>query len=152
MKHRIRGWLAVGLGCAVAIAGCSRSTEKPPMPEPEVAKQAIETFLTAWQNGQSKSDKLSLGQARIEVRDPAWGSGQKPKAYEIGDEESQGLARWFTVKLTLPNGQRSSKYAVVGGDPIRIYTEEEFGKLSAWGDDPLNPPPVPTRKGRTGGR
>jgi hypothetical protein len=151
MNLRLFPWLPIGLAYAAALAGCSRSAERPSIPDQEAAKQAIETVLKAWQSGQAKSEKLTLGQFKIEVKDPAWSSGQKLKAYEIGDEEPQGLARWFTVKLTLSNGQRSAKYAVVGKDPIWIYAEEEFRKLSAWGDDPLKPPPAPTRPGRPGG-
>lgn len=152
MNHRCVGWLTIGFGCAVALAGCSTSAERAPMADQDTAKQAMETMLDAWKNGQARPDKLTLRDARIEVRDPTWNPGQKLNAYEIRSQETQGIARWFTIKLTLPQGERTAKYAVVGKDPIWIYAEEEFRKLSAWNDDPLHPPPLPTWPGRGGGR
>jgi hypothetical protein len=152
MNRRVVGWLAVGFSCAMSLAGCSKSVERTPLPDQTTARQAIETVLNACKKGQSKPSQLTLDDVKIEIRDAIWNSGEKLNGYEIGSEESQGIARLFTVKLVLPKGERTAKYAVVGKDPIWVYSAEEFGKLSAWGDDPLHPPATPpTRRGRASG-
>ncbi len=150
MHWRLTGWLAIGFGCAMVLAGCSKSDSKIKKVETsnaDSAQQALETVLSARKEGQAGSGKLNVGGVAIEVKDPNWNSRQKLKAYEVHAEEWQSGARWFTVKLTLPKGEQSAKYAVVGNDPIWVYSEEAFRKLSSWGDDPLNPPaPPPVRK------
>ncbi len=151
MNQRLVAWAVLGVGCAAALLGCSKSPA-PPIPDQTTARQALEAALNAWQKGQASPGKLTFGDAVVEVRDAIWNSGQKLKAYDIGSEDLQGIAHWFTVKLTLGRGEQTAKYAVVGTAPVRVYTEEEFRNLSAWGDDPLNPPASPpARRGRSSG-
>ncbi|MGO8753382.1 MAG: hypothetical protein ACLQNE_46190 [Thermoguttaceae bacterium] len=150
MQKRLVGWVALGLACATALAGCSRSsTKQSELLSQESAQQAMEEVLNAWKKGPAGSGKLSLGGAGIEVRDAARNSRQNLKTYEIHPEEPQGAARWFTVKLTLAKGEETVKYAVLGKDPIWVYSEQDFRSLSSWGDDPLHPPaaPAPNRRG-----
>ena len=128
---RRRGsWIVFVPGLALVLAGCSRRGEGQFIPPEATARQALETALNAWQGGQGKPGRLSLGKVGIEVVDATWQSGQKLSAYRItGEEQGNGPPR-FTVTLTLPKGERTVKYVVLGKDPLWVYTEAEYQKLS----------------------
>ena len=130
MRRPLGGWFLFVLGPALALAGCSRRGEEQFIPPEATARQALETALKAWQGGQEKPGKLSLGKVGIEVVDPAWQSGQKLGGYRITSEErGEGPPR-FTVQLSLPKGEQTVKYVVLGKDPLWVYTEAEYRKLS----------------------
>ncbi len=125
-----RGIYAGPLLVALAAAGCSGHGPGKFIPAEARARQALETALTAWKNGQDKPGNLRLDKVGVEVVDPAWSSGQKLSAFEIVSEDPGEGPRYFTVKLTLAKGQRTLKYVVLGNDPLWVYTEAEFKKLS----------------------
>lgn len=133
MRTRPLSWVVWGLICAMALAGCSGSGERQFAPPETTARRALETALNAWKDGRGKPGKLSPGDVAIEVADALWFSGQKLKAYEIVSEHWDGGPRWFAVKLTLATGEQTVKYAVMGKDPIWVFTEGEYKKLSAMG-------------------
>jgi hypothetical protein len=126
---RLGGWALV-VACALGPAGCSRRGEGHLVPSEATARQALEAALSAWKGGQAKPGPLSLGKVGVEVMDDAWRAGEKLTAYEITAEEGGQGPRWFTANLTLPKGARSVKYVVFGNDPIWVYTEAEYKKLS----------------------
>jgi hypothetical protein len=128
MNPKFGGWVLLALGAA--LAGCSKPGEEQFIPPEATARQALETALNAWKEGQAKPGQLSLGTAKIEVLDTVWKSGQKLSAYKIVAEESANGPRWFTVKLTLSTGEKTVKYAVLGKDPIWVYGEADYKKLS----------------------
>lgn len=128
--RRFDGWVALVSVAALALTGCPRAGEEKFIPAEATARQALETALNAWKNGQAKPDKLSMGKVSVVVVDPVWTSGQKLSRYEIVSEEPGSGPRWFTVKLTLARGEKTEKYVVLGQDPIWVYTEAEYKKLS----------------------
>jgi hypothetical protein len=128
MNVRFGGWLLLLFG--VALIGCSKAGEEQFIPAEATARQALETALNAWKEGQAKPGSLSLGTTKIEVLDAVWKSGPKLSAYKIVGEESANGPRWFTVKLTLATGEKTVKYAVLGKDPIWVYSETDYKKLS----------------------
>ena len=115
---------------AVVVAGCSKSGPEKFIPSEGQARQALETALNAWKNGQEKPGGLKLGKVGVEVVDAAWSAGQKLSAFEIVSEEPGQGPRFFTVKLTLPKGPETVKYVVLGNDPLWVYTEAAYNKLS----------------------
>src|SRR5262245_60917687 len=140
---------------ALALAGCSKSGPEKFIPSEGQARQALETALAAWKNGQEKPGKLSLGKVGIEVVDANWSAGQKLTAFEIVSEEPGEGPRFFTVKLTLAKakGPETVKYVVLGNDPLWVYTEAAYNKLSgSWGAHARaarsDPPPAGRRAGR----
>jgi hypothetical protein len=130
MQYRWFGWAVLTASLAVAPAGCSRSGEAQLIPREATARQALETALGAWKEGRAKPAGLSFGDTRIEVLDATWNAGQKLQSFEIVSDQSSSGPRWFTVKLSLPKGQQTVKYAVLGKDPIWIYAEADYKKLS----------------------
>jgi hypothetical protein len=124
-------WLLAGVAFAgLAAAGCSKPGPEKFYPTEARARQALETALTAWKEGQPKPANLSVGKVGVAVVDPAWTSGQKLSTFEIVSEEPGQGPRYFTVKLTLTKGPQTVKYVVLGNDPLWVYTEAEYNKLS----------------------
>ena len=59
----------------------------------ETARQALESALTAWKNGQAP-DSLAEATPAVKVVDSSWKGGQKLEGYEILKSE---VARWGDV-------------------------------------------------------
>jgi hypothetical protein len=119
---------AVLLG--LALAGCSkREGHEKYVPPEGRAREALQAALTAWKNGQPK-EGLKVGNTAITVIDPAWSPGQRLDAFEIVGEKPGDGPRFFTVKLTTPRGQKTVTYVVLGIDPLWVYSEAEYKKVS----------------------
>lgn len=111
-------------------AGCSGPGPEKFHPSETDARKALEVALTAWKNGGKPEEKLTTGKVGVTVVDATWSAGQKLTGYEIVAEEDGNGPRFFTVKLTLPKGPQTVKYVVIGNDPLWVYTEAAFNKLS----------------------
>lgn len=99
------------------------------------ARKALEAALTHWQNG-GQSGTIPDTKPVVEVTDSKWKGGQKLKSFEItGEEPSAGVGpRIFAVRLTPPSGAVvETKYAVLGIDPLLVYRDEDYQKLSGTG-------------------
>jgi hypothetical protein len=121
-------FLIVGVGF---LAGCNKSGEERYTPPAASARQALETALTQWRDGQAKPTQFTSEKVKVEVVDQAWAGGQKLQSFEIVGEEpnTSGGPRVFTVKLKTAKGEQTVKYYVVGIDPLWIYGEADYQKL-----------------------
>jgi hypothetical protein len=118
----------IGLGL---LAGCTtRSVEEKYTPPESTARQALETALGQWRDGQAQPAQFPLGKVKVEVLDQNWLSGQKLQGFEIVGEESGAGPRIFTVKLKTSKGDQTVKYYVVGIDPLWVYSEADYKKQS----------------------
>jgi hypothetical protein len=110
-------------------AGC-KDEVKNYTPSDSKARQALETALAQWRDGQAKPAEFPLGNVKVQVHDQTWEAGQKLQGFEIvGDEvAATGGPRVFTVKLKTPKGEQTTKYYVVGIDPLYIYSESVYLK------------------------
>ena len=124
--------LAIGVMASV-VCGCGGGNRSHTdiVPATDKARAALETALTAWKNG-AKCGKIEGGAQPIEVVDRVWKSGAKLSAFEIVKADDKPGPRWFTVRLTLANasGPQEVPYAVLGLDPLWVFREEDFQKLS----------------------
>jgi len=121
------GW-AVFL--VVALAGC-KDPERNYTPSEANARQALETALTQWKDGQAKPAPFSVGKVTVQVADQAWEGGQKLQTFEIvSDDGATSGPRTFTVKLKTAKGEQTTKYYVFGIDPLQIYSEPDYRKLT----------------------
>jgi hypothetical protein len=120
-------WLTVlGLGL---LAGCNSADEKKYTPTETTARQALETALGKWRDGQARPEKFTQGKTAVEVQDQAWASGQKLQGFEILSEESPGTGpRVYLVKLKTQKGEQTVKYYVVGIDPLWVFAESDYRK------------------------
>jgi len=111
--------------------GCSRhktnlSTEE--------AQKALETVLTAWQNGQA-AGKIEDSSPPIEVVDADWMNGKKLESFEILGEQSKVEDRLvFSARLHFhsPKESKEVNYVIVGGVPIRISQQQDYDRGRRW--------------------
>jgi hypothetical protein len=125
----VLGSLFIGLGCS------DSKTNEDFIPPSGNARKALETALTSWQEGQPHGTIATSVNPKIEVLDSKWRSGQKLVSYEILKEDTETNGhRYFTVRLTLGKGSpQEVRYVVIGIDPLWVYREEDFQKLSGTG-------------------
>lgn len=119
--------------CLVCAAGCgTKATFDRYVPAEDKARAALEAALNSWQSGQAPG-RLTATQPPVEIQDMKWKSGQKLGSFEIlSHEPNQGGPQWFSVKLVLkkPAGEQVVRYCVLGNDPLWVYREEDYNKLS----------------------
>ncbi|HEV3167044.1 MAG TPA: hypothetical protein VGZ22_23745 [Isosphaeraceae bacterium] len=123
--------VALGLACA----GCGEKMSGAYVPSTQTARQALETALQAWQNGQ-KPEEVAKAASPVNVMDQVWQSGQKLNGFTIVSEDPSDDTKKFTVSLDLtdPKGKsknvkREAHYYVLGQGPIWVYREEDYMRM-----------------------
>ena len=120
----------------VAGIGCSSGKKLEDFtPNEGNARKALEAALTHWVGG-GQPGAIPNTKPVVEVTDSKWKAGQKIQSFEIvGDEPPAGAGpRFFKVRLTPEKGSPvETKYAVLGIDPLLIYRDEDYQKLSGTG-------------------
>lgn len=124
--------------CAVLSAvGCTGGGKVEDFtPSTTNARNALTTALTHWQGGGQPGTVPNTTAPIVEVTDSKWRAGQKITGFEITAEETPDKTGpvFFTVKLTSSSGPPVvAKYAVFGIDPLLIYRDEDYQKLSGTG-------------------
>ncbi|MFO0937179.1 MAG: hypothetical protein U0798_11770 [Gemmataceae bacterium] len=118
------------------LAGCSAKGKVTDFtPNETNARKALEAALNQWQNG-GPAGPIQNTDPKVEVTDSKWKSGLALKSYEITGEEPWAKVgpRFFTVRLTMAKGNPvETKYAVLGIDPLLIYRDEDYQKLTGTG-------------------
>lgn len=120
------------LPLALWAGGCG--WRKGHIPSAGSARQALETALTAWQNGH-KVGAIETASAPVQAVDSGWGKGQTLASYEILEEVTrEDGRRCFKVRLQLqkPLTTQEVHYLVVGKSPLWIYREEDFKRAAGW--------------------
>jgi len=130
---RIALGLLIMLLASGAMIGCGRKGD-PRVTPLGTARDALETTLKAWQNGQPHG-KLESTSPPIEVVDSVWKRGEKLKNFDSINEESDpdGL-RWFSVRLTLGNatGSEEARYVVMGQTSLKVFRKEDYDLSRSW--------------------
>jgi hypothetical protein len=125
--------LAVVLAAA---AGCSKGTRVEDFTPPaDNARKALEAALNHWQAGNPPGSVPGTRPA-VEVIDAKWKAGQKLTGFEVVKEEPPAGTgpRYFTVRLTPAKGPPEEvRYVVLGIDPLWVYREDDYKKLSGAG-------------------
>ncbi len=114
-------------------SGCGRHSNADFTPNSNTGRSALEAALTSWKAGQPPGTVAGTSKPAVRVADSEWESGSKLAGFEIvGDQAPAGAGpRTFSVKLTAADGQsREVKYYVVGIDPLLIYRDIDYQKLS----------------------
>ncbi len=121
--------LIAAFGAAI-LAGCSKNPGAEQFIPPAAnARQALDAALTRWKGGQSP-EKFPFENATVQIADAAWASGLKLTGFEIVSEEANEGPRAFNVKLKTSRGEQALKYYIVGIDPLWIYAEADYKKMS----------------------
>ena len=120
----------------IAAVGCSSGKKLEDFtPQEGNARKALDAALTHWVSG-GQPGAIPNTKPVVEVTDTKWKSGQKIQSFEIvSDEPPAGAGpRFFKVKLTPATGVPvETRYAVLGIDPLLIYRDEDYQKLSGIG-------------------
>lgn len=114
--------------------GCSgESSVQSFHPKTDVAQEALETALTAWQNGQAKPGLIEDSDPAVQVQDDAWNAGSKLKSFEIVEALPGDSPRKFAVKLNLEGEPTPAEitYVVVGKNPLHVMREKEYNRDNA---------------------
>ena len=122
---------------AVTISGCGSKSESDYIPSDETVQHALESALTAWQNGKAPGF-LEGTSPPVQVVDGQWQSGQKLKSFEIlGEDEAEGAPRWFAVKLILESGQEQNvHYVIVGQKSVVVFRDEDYNRTTGMESNP----------------
>ena len=116
--------------------GCSKGGKIEDFTPPaDNARKALDAALKHWQAGQKPGTVPGTTPA-VEVVDSKWQAGQSLKSFEVLGEDpgAAGAPRVFKVRLTPPTGAAvETKYYVVGIDPLWVYRDEDYQKLSGTG-------------------
>ncbi len=153
-------WLvvsALAAGCGDAQHGAAEIFA----PDIETSKAALISSLDAWKADRQTSGVLMGSKPSIGVVD-AIRSERPLLAYEvIGPLMVVEKARPFAVRLVLgaPRETVTTRYLVLGKDPLWVFRQEDFERLLHWehkmdGDEGAkpNPPSTPTNPTTTEGR
>jgi hypothetical protein len=115
-------------GLLLACAGCGAGGYERYVPPEQVARQALEAALTAWQNGKPPG-QVEAGPPVVEAVDSKWKAGQKLNQFEILGEDAGGQGpTFFSVRLTVKGSAKAEvvRYVVVGRDPLWVYREADY--------------------------
>ena len=114
-------------------SGCEKqNTQEDFMPPQARGQAALEKALTAWKEGKAP-DEIEAGDHGIKPYDAKWRAGQKLEDFKIlAAEPAEGGRTWFTVDLKMksPKAELRTKYIVLGIDPLQVFREEDYTKLS----------------------
>jgi hypothetical protein len=127
--------LCLAAGGVLALAGCSRSGKVEDFTPPaDKARKALEAALNHWKGGHPPTGVPGTD-PKVEVLDSKWKGGLQLRDFEILTEGPAGTGpRSFTVRLTPAKGPpQEVKYVVNGIDPVWVYRDEDFQKLSGSG-------------------
>lgn len=133
-----RRWGKAFAGALIVLAlcgvgtGCRRSPDY--IPSVKTSREALETALSAWVNGQPVGP-INTVSPPIQVVDRAWWKGQRLASYEVLDEETskEGIP-CFSVRLhkSEPYGEETVRYVIVGKSPVWVYREEDYKSSQSW--------------------
>jgi hypothetical protein len=112
-------------------AGCAKPGYDQYVPATSAARQALEAGLNHWQGG-NRPGRVAAGPPAVTVVDSKWQAGDQLAGFEVLEEQQGEDACWFKVRLKLkkPAGEQVVRYAVLGKDPLWVYREEDFKKVS----------------------
>lgn len=126
------GVMVVLAVCGLSI-GCRRKAPDY-IPSSDTSRQALETALNAWVNGQ-RAGPIETASPPIQVVDSVWWKGQRLASYEILSEETspEGLP-CFSVRLhkSKPPGDETVRYIVTGRSPVWVYREDDYKRSQSW--------------------
>ncbi len=133
-----RRWGRFGVGALVVLVacggsiGCHRSPDY--IPSVKTSREALETALSAWVNGQPVGP-INTVSPPVQVVDSAWWKGQRLASYEVLEEETtkEGLpCFWVLLHKSAPTGEETVRYVITGKSPIWVYREEDYKKSQSW--------------------
>ncbi len=113
--------------------GCGSATHEDYVPSENVGRKAIETALSAWQNGKSMGRIESQDAAAVEPQDLDWKAGKKLTAFSVEKQvpTTEG-PKQFAVRLSFEGDTEpiDAVYYVVGRDPMWVFRDRDYKKTT----------------------
>ncbi len=133
-KNRVS--LVVCASALLALSACCAGCNRSPNFKPSAAssRQALESALGAWVNGQPLGPVQTVSPP-IQVVDSAWQKGQRLDSFEIvGEEKGEDGLPYFTVHLhkSRPQGEETVRYVVTGRSPMWVFREDDYKSTQSW--------------------
>ena len=122
-------------GALLLLAGCAPGGKVEDFTPPaDNARKALVAALDHWKAG-NKPGTVPGTSPAVEVLDSKWKAGQQITAFEVLGEDAAGPGpRTFKVRLTPTQGAPLEvRYVVVGIDPLWVYRDEDYKKVSGAG-------------------
>jgi hypothetical protein len=130
---------AAAIGLCILAVGCSDSSDpKRYYPAEDKARQALESALTAWQNGHPPSTVPGTANPTVQFVDSRHAPGRRLKSFAVLGAAPGDGPKVFTVKLTLdgPAAEVKARYVVFGLDPMWVMEHDDYDMLNHW-DHPM---------------
>jgi hypothetical protein len=131
--------LAVCCWAVAVVAGCARDDPRARFTPPEgVARQALDSALTAWREGRPPGPVEGTSPV-VQMVDSHRRPGQKLLDYTVLGPAPGDAPRVFAVRLTLdaPREEKRVRFAVLGIDPLWVMRYEDYEMLAHW-DHPMD--------------
>jgi predicted small lipoprotein YifL len=131
--NRLAFMSLIVIAMVAGLSGCTHKSPSAFTPSSDKGRAALDAALKSWMDGQQPGTVAGTSKPVVQVADSDWSDGQKLTSYEIvKDEPPTGPGpRVFTVRLTTADGKaREVKYMIVGIDPLLIYRDIDYDKLS----------------------
>jgi hypothetical protein len=131
---RIAGVVGCGLMLA-GLSGCAGyggdGSYARFIPTEEIARQALEQALAAWQNGGVVG---RVNDIPVEVVDTQRRRGQRLDRFAVLGETAGDGPRCFAVRLHLdgPREERAARFVVYGQSPLWVLRYEDYEMLAHW--------------------
>ncbi|MFO0867773.1 MAG: hypothetical protein U0935_02395 [Pirellulales bacterium] len=115
--------VALLVGAAALCGGCA--PKLPPVADPERAKQALQTALEAWKNGET-IESLTKRTPAIYFNEEVWQGGQTLLKYELQEDRASGRGWLFDVKMTFPSNPNSPRvfHYLVDTEPAIVIVQQ----------------------------
>ena len=133
----IASFVVIGLGC-----GPSHHGNATPLPDPTIARQAMNLALESWRAGRP-TGRVEPTSPRIQLNDSFRKPGQILDRYEILGQIAGERAISFVVKATLshPAEVETIRFLLLGIDPVIVFRQEDFELLSHF-EHKMDPEPT----------
>ena len=117
-----------------AMLGCSsRQRNEDFVPDEKSARRALESFLSAWQQG-NQNQAVPNATPAVMSGDSVHLAGRRLKEFAILGPVAADAPRCFAVRLVLdgPHEEKRERYAVLGLDPIWVMRYDDYEMIMHW--------------------
>jgi hypothetical protein len=129
---------ASGLFIALLSGSCGGTQRNEDfVPSDTAARQALETYLSAWQRGE-REVAIANTTPQVMASDSLRASGRSLSGFTVVGPVAGDAARCFAVRLSLtsPTEEMRERYVVIGLDPLWVFRYPDYEMLMHW-DHPM---------------
>jgi hypothetical protein len=128
------GRILIGLALCAAALGCARRQRNEDfVPDEKSAHNALEVFLSAWQQG-NRDQAVPDTRPAIMSGDSVHLAGRALKEFSILGPVAADAERCFAVRIVLdrPREEKRERYVVIGQDPLWVMRYDDYEMIMHW--------------------